>query len=193
MKKLLLLTLLLTYGSLHAQNISEKNMIRFSVGRVAYGTGDYFGISFGTEYSRKLAKHFSVGAEASMESGSKHPSPKNVYTSFYHVSNTALTLKLNYFPFNRIIKGFNIGVGPTFGYQNLSETSQYMTYYQNNVPVSRSSVITYGDQWFSGYRVSLNYDLFLKRGLLFGLRCDFANYSNGDINTTIGGKIGVAF
>ena len=110
------------------------------------------------------------------------------------VSNASITPKLNYYPFNKIVKGFNIGLGPTLGYQFKTEESQWTILYDpTGNPYLRRSILKYTNTFFVGYRVSVNYDFNFKKGFLLGLRSDFSNYNNGDINTLLSIKAGFTF
>jgi hypothetical protein len=177
-----------------AQHESKVKFIKFSFGRVAFGTGDVFGYSFSTELSKNLQRHINFGIETSIENGKRQPELSAVLTAFNQVSNVSLTPKLNYYPFNKIVKGFNIGVGPTFGYQVNTEESQWtILYTANGNPYLRRSILKYTNKFFVGYRISVNYDFNFRKGFFFGLRSDFSNYNNGDINTLLAIKTGFAF
>jgi hypothetical protein len=177
-----------------AQQNKKLNFIKFSFGRVAFGTGDLFGYSFSSELSKNLNKHINLGLEATIENGKVQPELSDVFTAFNQVSNASLTPKLNYYPFNKIVKGFNIGLGPTLGYQFKTEESQWTILYDpNGNPYLRRSILKYTNKFFVGYRVSVNYDFNFKKGFLLGIRSDFSNYNNGDINTLLSIKAGFTF
>ena len=193
-KLLVIIFLCLFNFTVNAQQNKKIKLIKFSVGRVAFGTGDIFGYSFSSEISKNLNQHINIGIEATIENGKVQPEIFDAFTAFNQVSNVSLTPKLNYYPFNKIVKGFNIGLGPTLGYQIKTEESQWTILYDStDNPYLRRSILTYTNKFFIGYRVSVNYDFKLKNGFLLGLRSDFSNYNNGDINTLLAIKGGFTF
>ncbi|MGI8598867.1 MAG: hypothetical protein ACR2KB_06380 [Chitinophagaceae bacterium] len=195
MKFCLIAFLFSLYSSIiNAQQIPKNKVIKFSIGRVAFGTGDVFGYSFSSELSKNLKRHINFGFEATVENGKVQPKLSDVLTAFNQVSNACLTPKINFYPFNKVIKGFNIGIGPTLGYQFKTEESQWTFLYDSNGnPFLRRSVLKYTNEFFIGYRISLNYDLNFQKGFLLGIRSDFSSYNNGDINTLIAVKTGFSF
>ena len=101
---------------------------------------------------------------------------------------------MNYYPFNKFVKGFNVDVGPTLGYQSKTTEAGHTTYFDSvGTPYLRRTILEYNNTWFTGYRISLNYDFNFIKGFLFGLRSDFSNYNNGDINILLGVKAGYRF
>lgn len=180
--------------SVNAQGDEKTKFIKFSFGRVAFGTGDFFGYLFSTEVSKNLSKHINAGLEATIENGKVQPGIADVYAAYNQVSNASLTPKFNYYPFNKIVKGFNIGLGPTLGYQFKTEESQSTTLFDaNGNPYFRRSILKYTNSFFTGYRISVNYDFSFGKRFLLGLRSDFSNYNNGDINTLLSIKAGFTF
>lgn len=176
---------------LSCQAQSKQNSIRLNVGRLAFGTGDLFGYSLSTEFDHKVKKHVLVGAEIAVENGRFEPRPSNILDAFIQVSNISLTPKISYYPFNKVVKGFNIGVGPTIGYQTKTDESSFTIMYDSNgVPYLRRSILRYTKALFVGYRISLNYDFNVWNNFLVGLRTDFSNYNNGDVNTLAALKFG---
>ena len=191
MKTILTIVSLLLFSVANGQNTKKNKVAKFSAGRIAFGTGDIFGYSISSELSKNYTTHFQIGIEATIENGIGQPDFSDMYSAFNQVSNFCLTPKLSYFPFNKTIKGFNIGVGPTLGYQFKTEESQWTILYDNNGnPYLRRSILKYTNKFIVGYRVSINYEFIFKKGFLLGLRSDFSNYNNGDINTLIGIKGG---
>lgn len=187
-----LLVIMFAIQNGNTQVVAKNRYTKFTVGRVAFGTGDIFGYSFSTELSKDLNKHINIGAEATIENGKVQPTFLNVFRTFNQVSNIAITPKLNYYPFKKI--GFNVGIGPTIGYQINSKESQYTILYDvNGNPYWRRSILQYNNNLFVGYRVSLNYDVFFKKGFVLGVRSDFSNYNNGDINNLLALKAGFRF
>lgn len=185
--------LLLFYSTGNAQLNLKPSLIKFSAGRVAFGTGDVMGYSFSSELSKNINKNFNIGLEATIENGKRQPDLDDKFTAFNQVSNIALTPKLSYYPFNKIVKGFHVGVGPTVGYQCKTEESQWTILSDSNGAFLRRSILEYANDFFIGYRISLNYDFTFVKGFLFGLRTDFSNYNNGDINTLLAVKAGFTF
>lgn len=180
--------------NLNAQENKQLKFFKFSIGRVAFGTGDIFGYSFSSEVSKSLNQHLHLGIEAAIENGKNQPDMFDAFTTFNHVSNASLTPKLNYYPFSKIAKGFNIGLGPTLGYQMKTEEFQRTILYDpNGFPYLRRTILNHTNSLFIGYRISVNYDINFKKRFLVGLRSDFSNYNNGDINTLLAIKAGFTF
>ena len=173
-----------------------------------FGTGDVPGYSINVELSKSILKkpaaiaaRLRLGAELNFETGVKNPKvinptrPEFFSNTFYHVSNSLVTVKLTYFPFtNRLLRAINISAGPAFGYTYQSTERRavliYDSLFQANV---RRSYLDYHNSVIVGYRVSVGLTYYLKPNLFTGLRFDFSNYNNGDINTLAAAKIGFSF
>ena len=93
------------------------------------------------------------------------------------------------------MKGLNIGVGPSVGYsfQSREWQADYIPYNSSSNIGVRRSYLEYVNSVIVGYRISAGYDWEFKNGLLTGVRLDFSNYTNGDINTFAGIKLGYKF
>jgi hypothetical protein len=185
----------LIFGAISAQNQSVKNnSVIITGGYISFGTGDFLGYAVNTEFQRKFAKHFSWSTEINVESGNKFPDLQEGFQSIIQVSNIAVSPKLNYYPFNKIIPGFNLSVAPTIGYQSLLHESKWTIYRDTNgTVVGRTSVLDPEEKIFIGYRISFNYHFNIGNSMILGLRTDFSNYNNGDINTMLALKAGIKF
>jgi hypothetical protein len=186
-------------------NNTGINTIKLTAGRIIFGTGDIFGYVAHVEYaktlrSNSLTKHFAVGAEISFENGTKQPTGINPTveefffgSSFRSTTNIVLTPKLTYYPFNRIINGLNITGGVSFGYTTQTMEAQATRIYDSvSQTAVRQSYLRYANVFLFGYRITTGYECFIK-GTILGARLDFASYSNGDINTFYGLKVGRRF
>jgi hypothetical protein len=130
---LIFLFALVSYSS-YSQTANSKNLyLKFSGGRVAFGTGDFLGYSFALDMSKNVIKKSNwglsrllIGGEFIVENGVKNPVVQNptfeefIAKTFRHTSNAIIWTKASYYPFKKVIKGFNIQLGPTFGYSNRS-------------------------------------------------------------------------
>ena len=180
--------------------------MKLTGGRILFGTGDVVGFVVGIEASKNILKkqraglsRLLVGAEFNFENGVKNPKVNDIsiqdffQRSFYHVSNTVLTAKLTYYPFRKILSGFNIAVGPSLGYSFQSSEGRSSLLLFPNDQYYRSSFLRYNNDWLIGYRISTGYELKLTRKLLTGVRFDFSSYTNGDINTMPALKVGMTW
>lgn len=177
--------------------------LKLSGGKVSFGTGDVLGFWVGVEASKSLLKKpvtavnkLLLGAEVSFENGVRtaqtyNPSVEDFYFQrFYQVSNTSLNPKLSYYPFGGFAKGFHIAAGPVLTYSIQSKEVQ-ATRVGNTNGSFRSSVLAYDEGLLAGYRLGAGFEVHLGRKVLAGLRADFSNYANGDINTSAGLKVGL--
>lgn len=202
---ILLLAIIFPTTTLLCQNGKELSL---SAGRVLFGTGDVPGYSINVELSKSILKQpknifakLLLGAELSFETGVKNPKvinptrPEFFSNTFNHVSNSLIALKLTYFPFtNRLLRPINISVGPALGYTYQSTEQQAVLIYDSLFRANvRRSYLDYHNSVIVGYRVSLGLTYYLKSNLFTGLRFDFSNYNNGDINTLAAAKIGFSF
>lgn len=200
------LTLLIYEHNLYGQNNSKELYLNISCGRVLFGTGDVVGYSISTEFSKKIitspknfVRKILLSGELAFETGVKTPKvidifPSDLYgVTFYHISNTLFTLKVTYYPITRtFLKGLNIAIGPTIGYTNQSREwrADYNPYTSTSGTGLRSSYLEYKNSILWGYKISAGYEYKFKKSLLIGIRADFNNYANGDINTLAALKFG---
>ncbi len=189
-----------------SQKKSDKNSVEFSFGRIAFGTGDFFGYGANIEYTRRLStdkvflKHFSLGIELSFDDGNEQPKVINPTLQeffdnwYYSTTNIVLTPKIRYHPFNKTFaKGFNISGGLSVGYTNQNFERQSTYIYDSVSQMSvRRSYLGYINRVMFGYRIIAAYEYLITKNVLLGIRMDFDNY-NGDTNTLLGGKIGYCF
>jgi hypothetical protein len=186
----------------------NKKEIAISGGRVLFGTGDIPGYSVNIELNKNLIMHpkamlakLMVGLEFSFENGSKDPKVINptfqefISKTFYHTSNSILTIKVSYFPITKtFLRGLNICIGPSIGYTNQSSEFQSSFIVDPATQESiRRSYLTFYKNVIIGYRISAGYVYNFKKDIFAGIRLDFSNYNNGDINTLAGLKIGFSF
>lgn len=201
------LILLFTFFSLSVfgqSSQSSETILRLSGGRVSFGTGDFLGYGLGLDLSKNvIAKakpglnKLMLGAELLFENGVKNPVVQNptigefFSTSFQHVSTSQLWIKGSYYPFGKIVRGFNIQVGPTFGYSYRSSESRatrVVDVFGNSV---RESTLKFDNGFTIGYRISTGLQFDLSRKLQAGFRLDFSNNNEGEINTLAGLSLGL--
>lgn len=106
-----------------------------------------------------------------------------------------VTPKITYYPFNRTFaKGMNMSAGISVGYTSQNREFQSTYFYDTVSQMSiRRSYLAYINQAILGYRINVGYEYLVTKKILLGVRLDFANYTNGDINTLLAGKIGYNF
>lgn len=203
----ILIGALLTLFSLPAFSQSAQksgDLIRISGGRVFFGTGDFTGYALGVDFSKNMIRtprpgvhKFLLGGELLFENGVKNPVVQNptlgefFSTSFQHVSTSLLWVKAGYYPFRKIVKGFNIQLGPVVGYSNRSteiRATREVDVFGNSV---RESTLAFDNGFFIGYRISTAMEFDLNKKLQAGFRLDFANNNEGEINTLAGISLGV--
>lgn len=193
-----MLTLLL--GNAYSQQ--KETQLTVSGGYVSFGSGDFLGYYLGIGASRQVNKKPSaglnkllLGGELIFENGTKNPVVYNPTVSeflqtFHHVSTSMLWVKASYYPLNKILRGLNIQLGPTIGYSYRSSEGWVAS--RPNVPVGvvRESRLSYDNGVIYGYRISAALDFRLTNKLFTGLRMDFSNTQKGEINNSLGAKIG---
>jgi len=189
------------------QSNKGNNFFKLSGGKVFFGTGDVPGYGVNLEYSTRLkiakkpSKHFLFGAEISFENGSIQPKVINptfqefIDETYHSTTNIILTPKISYYPFAKTFaKGINITGGISVGYTNQNMEFQSTYIYDNITQMSvRRSYLKYINQVLFGYRITTGYELFVTKKILIGGHLGFSSYTNGDINTSIIGKLGYNF
>jgi hypothetical protein len=207
MKKTFLLLLCFPVLIICAQEkLPHRYEAKLSAGRVLFGTGDIPGYGINIEGARSLSRQpedapnrLLVGVELSFENGAKRPVVENPTTeqylakSFAQVSNSVITGKITWYPFRSVLSGFNIAAGPSVGYMHYVRDASYHRREIYPGYVRREAILTYSDAVLFGYRISAGYELRVSKKVLLGIRADFANYDNGDINTLAAGKFGFRF
>jgi hypothetical protein len=190
---------------LHCQNKTELSIFG---GRVLFGTGDVPGYGINIALSKNIIKKpkaflakLMIGGELSFENGVIDPKVINptflefLSKTFYHASNSVATIKLTYFPIPKtFLRGISIAIGPSIGYTYQS-TEREAAYRYDSVSAQsvRRSYLAYYNAVIVGYRISVGYMYYFKKNLHTGIRLDFSNYNNGDINTLAGLEIGYSF
>ena len=177
--------------------------IKLSGGRVSFGTGDFLGYSFSFEASKNIIKtpkialaKLLIGGEIIFENGVKNPVIQNptieefLSKTFRHTSSTILWTKISYYPFKKIINGFNIQVGPTIGHSYRSTESMASRVVGPSGSV-RLSTLSFDNGFTYGYRISTGFEFNINKRILSGLRLDFSNNNDGEINTLAGLKLGI--
>ena len=184
---------------------TKKYHLKLSGGQVSFGTGDFQGYSLGVEASKNILRksYFGLdkllfGGELIFENGVKNPvikSPTNeefFSKSFQHISSTILWTKISYYPFKKIISGFNIQVGPSFGHTYRStESRASRTVDASGQSSDRVSTLFFDNGFRYGYRISTGIEFNINKKYLTGFRLDFSNNNEGEINTFAGIKAGI--
>lgn len=206
MKKTLLTTIfsLLLIVTFSQTNSNKNIYLKLSAGQVFFGTGDFLGYSFSFDASKNLIKKSSfgldkllIGGELLFENGVKNPIIQNLAQeeffskTFQHVSSTVLWTKVSYYPFKKIISGFNIQVGPTVGYSYRSTEARPSRAVNALGQSTRLSTLYFNNGFTYGYRISTGIEFNITKKLLTGFRLDFSNNNEAEINTLAAIKIGV--
>lgn len=200
----ILLFVFFTLPSFSQSHKEPNTWLRLSGGSVSFGTGDFMGYSFGLGLLMNVIRQpkpgldkLVVGGELLFENGVKNPVVQNPTlgeffgTSFQHVSTSLLWVKAGYYPFRKIVKGFNIHLGPVVGYSNRSyeiRATREVDVFGNSV---RESTLEFNNGFFIGYRISTGLEFDLNRKFQTGIRFDFSNNNEGEINTLAGISLGV--
>ena len=188
-----------------SQTVQTKNTyLKLSGGRVSFGTGDFLGYSLAFDISRNVINKsrwgldkLLLGGEFIFENGVKNPIIQNptfeefISKTFRHTSNAIFWTKASYYPFKKIVKGFNIQVGPTFGYSYRSTESQARRIVDASGNSVRQSILLFDNGFIVGYRISTGIEFDITRKFQAGIRLDFSNNNEAEINTLAGLKIGI--
>lgn len=199
------LTLLLSQSYSQAKN-NSNTYFKFSAGRVAFGTGDFFGNSLAIDVSKNVIKQSKwgldkllLGGEFLFENGTKNPVIQNPTAdeffskTFHHTSNAIIWAKASYYPFKKFVRGFNIQVGPTYGYSYRSTERQARRVVDPLGNSVRQSILSFDNGFILGYRISTGIDFDVTPRIMAGFRLDFSNNTKGEINTLAGLRIGYKF
>ncbi|MFL5741900.1 MAG: hypothetical protein ACJ75B_16880 [Flavisolibacter sp.] len=171
-------------------------------GRIILGTGDIFGYSANVEWTKKIGDkknaHFAWGAEISLEHASTHPTVINPTAQeflfgpiYMATTNIVLSSRISYYPFARTFaKGINITGGVCAGNTSQDREFQATRIYDSTSGSSvRRSYLEFINKFLFGYKITAGYEWYFKK-IMVGARLDFASYTNGDINTFYGLKLG---
>lgn len=186
----------------------NKYQVAFSGHYVSFGTWDILGYGLSSSIQKDIVKKpkfgfagFKIGGEILVDLGSigtqsYYKSPTFSDAEFAVVSMSNIWIKASYYPFNKYISGFNISLGPTFGYKSELYGKNFIFTPVAGTDLYKKEITEFvHEKGFNyGYRISLGYDfLFNQNKLLIGLRADFFNNNLGDINSTLGLKFGYNF
>jgi hypothetical protein len=201
--KLLLFLFILIAQLTSAQDIGKFSSISVSGG--PFIVGKDYGIWLSTSFEKKIIskKKFiaklATQAELYFENSTDNitvynPTPEQFISDrFYHESNSGLTIKLNYYPFNKIIKGFHIGAGPLLVYSlRTYEIRAQLIQYSPTLSI-RMTEMTSDKELLAGYRITAGYDIYFSKHCLAGIRADFLQYHGRDLNSLLGLKVGYRF
>jgi len=201
--KLLLFLFILIAQLTSAQDIGKFSSISVSGG--PFIVGKDYGIWLSTSFEKKIIskKKFiaklATQAELYFENSTDNitvynPTPEQFISDrFYHESNSGLTIKLNYYPFNKIIKGFHIGAGPLLVYSlRTYEIRAQLIQYSPTLSI-RMTEMTSDKELLAGYRITAGYDIYYSKHCLAGIRADFLQYHGRDLNSLLGLKVGYRF
>ena len=204
-----ILLLFLLSNALSAQRPASLKdwYFKFAGGYVSFGTGvisNTYGV--GLDISKNVVKQprmgmgrLLVGAEWLFEQGTTSPkmgllSPGDwVGSSFSHVSVNTLWPKVSYYPFPKILSGFNVQLGPTIGHTFYSYSTSSSTLSLPEGELFRRDVVEYDHGIRVGYRISTGYEIIVRKKWIVGFRGDFSNTQKGEINTMLGLKGGIRF
>jgi len=208
MKKYFLIILLpMAFLNGSAQkNDNNKFSLSLSAGNFIVGheyiTGIWTGIDFSKMLSTKQEKFLqklTVGGELYFENGADkatiyNPTPEQfVHDRYYHESNTGITAKLTYYPFGGFLKGFHIAAGPLLVYSiRTYEKRAQLIQYSPSLSI-RMVELGSDNKLLPGYRLTTGYDIFFAKKWLAGVRIDFLQYHDRDLNGLWAGKVGYRF
>jgi hypothetical protein len=194
---------LISFQSFSQTANSKNTWLKFSGGQVSFGTGDFLGYSFAFEVSKNVIKRSNpaldkllLGGEFILENGVKNPVIQNptldefFSKTFRHTSNTILWGKASYYPFRKIVKGFNIQLGPTVGYSYRSTESQAKRVVDPSGNSVRQSILSFDNGFTIGYRISTGIEFDITEKFQAGFRLDFSDNNKAEINTLAGLKVG---
>ena len=149
--------------------------------------------------NKKIISKFTAEAELYFENATDKVNVYNptfeqfIHDRFYHESNSGIVFKFNYYPFNKILKGFHVGAGPLIVYSlRTFEKRAQLIQYSPTLSI-RMSEMTSDKKLLAGYRVTTGYDINISTHYLFGIRADFLQYSGRDLNSIWGIKLGYLF
>jgi hypothetical protein len=83
-------------------------------------------------------------------------------------------------------------LGPTCGYSYFSRELKASAVF-DGTQINRVSTLTFQNEFTTGYRINVGYDVFVYKNYYLGLRADFSNNNSADINTLAAIKIGKSF
>jgi hypothetical protein len=202
-KFLMIFFTLISFHSFSQATNSKNTYLKFSGGRVSFGSGDFLGYSFAFDVSRNIIKKSNwgldkllIGGEFIFENGIKNPVIKNptldefISKKFQHTSNAIVWTKASYYPLKKFVKGFNIQVGPTFGYSYRSTELQAKRIVDALGNSVRQSILSFDNGFIVGYRISSGIEFDITKKLQAGFRLDFSNNNKAEINTLAGLKVG---
>ena len=202
-KSILLLAVFFIQLEVLAQKKDYPSSISASGG--PFIVGQDYGIWLSASYEKKFSlgkkdiNKLSTEAELYFENATDkvtvyNPTPQQfIKDRFYHESNSGLVIKLNYYPFNKIIKGFHVGAGPVLAYSLITyEKRAQLIQYSPNLSI-RMSEMTSEKKILAGYRITAAYDIYFSRHFFSGIRADFLQYTSRDLNSLLGLKAGYLF
>lgn len=203
MKKFFLFWVLFFFMS--SVTYAQNKYVKISGGYSVFDRGDIPGYSVKIAYAKNIIDHPSklvgklfIGPELSFENGVKNPKIQNpssfefISKTFGHITNIVLSAKASYYPFRRIISGFNLNVAPAIGYGTLSSEAQATLVPLGNGENARRSILSFDNGIIYGYCVSLGYELKIAKKYSAGARVEVDNY-NGYYNSFWGINVATHF
>lgn len=207
-KTFLLLISLLSINFFAFAQTSKANTFTLSVsaGNFIVGKGHIKGIWTSVDgaetirlRSHTLIHKLTIGGEIYFENGADkatvyNPTPSQfIEDRYYHESNTGLTAKISYYPFGGFMKGFHISAGPLLVYSiRTYEKRAEIIQYSPTLAI-RMSELGSDNKLLGGYRITTGYDIYIKKHWLAGIRADFLQYHDRDLNSLLGLKAGYRF
>jgi len=208
MMKVFGLTFLLSISLFgYSQRQTENNFsLNLSVGNFIVGHEYITGIWTGVDaaktvplHSRTLLHKLTIGGEVYFENGADKatvydPTPSQfIEAQYYHESNTGFTAKISYYPFGGFMKGFHIAAGPLLVYSiRTYEKRAQLIQYSPDLSI-RMSELGSDNKLLGGYRITTGYDIYFQKHWLAGVRADFLQYHERDLNSLLALKAGYRF
>jgi len=186
-------------------NNNDRFYLSLFAGNFIVGHGYITGIWTGVDGSAALSLHHNkikglrIGGELYFESGADkaaiyNPTPEQfMHDRYYHESNTGLTAKVSYYPFNGFMRGFHVSAGSLLVYSiRTYEKRAELIQYSPSLSI-RMAELGSDDKLLPGYRLTTGYDIYFAKKWLAGVRVDFLQYHDRDLNTLWAGKVGYRF
>ena len=200
------ITVFLISAYSNAQKGSNNFSLSLSGGNFMIGHGYVSGIWTSVEGSKviysnkKRARNkLAVNGELYFENGADKATILNptweqfISDQYFHESNTGISAKIGYYPFGGFLQGLHIAAGPLLAYSiRTYEKRAEIIQYSPTIAI-RMSELGSDNKLLGGYRVTVGYDLYLRKHWLAGIRADFMQYHSRDLNSLLGLKAGYRF
>jgi len=193
------------YGYAQKSN-SKKFNLNFTIGQFIVGKGNTTSFWTGIAGEKNILKtqhpflnQLTISVEIYFENGADKATVRNptadqfLHEMFYHESNTGVSAQFGYYPFTGFVRGFHIAAGPLFVYSIRSYENRWELIQYSPTLSIRMSELGFDNKFLFGYRVTLGHDIYFAKHWLVGIRADFLQYHDRDLNSLLGIKAGYRF